>query len=128
MTFLLPPGIKGLSLALTGFWNYYDNRSFYQISCITIIVIFFQWDILTKQFNAIALLKFRKKNLIFLSKGSLVFSASWELFLTKKIQDQKNMSQISLKERTTHLGSCTFLQEMLINIKIRHFHSSINHQ
>ena len=38
------------------------------------------------------------------------------------------MPQIILKERTAHLASYTFLQEMLINIKIRHFHSSINHQ
>ena len=36
------------------------------------------------------------------------------------------MPQIIVKERTTHLGSYTFL--MLINIKTRHFHSSINHQ
>ena len=38
------------------------------------------------------------------------------------------MSQIILKERTAHLGSYTFLQEMLINIKTRLFNSSINHQ
>ena len=38
------------------------------------------------------------------------------------------MAQIILKVRTAHLGSCTFLQEKLINIKTRHFHSSINHQ
>ena len=38
------------------------------------------------------------------------------------------MSQIILKERTAHLGSYTFLQEMLIDIKTRLFHSSINHQ
>ena len=38
------------------------------------------------------------------------------------------MPQIILKERTAHLRSYTFLQEMLINIKTRHFHSSINHQ
>ena len=38
------------------------------------------------------------------------------------------MPQIILKESTAHLGSYTFLQEMLINIKTRHFHSSINHQ
>ena len=38
------------------------------------------------------------------------------------------MPQIIFKERTSHLGSYTFLQEMLINIKRRHFHSSINHQ
>ena len=44
------------------------------------------------------------------------------------MQDQKNIPQIILKERTTHLGSYTFLQEMLINIKTHHFHSSINHQ
>ena len=31
-------------------------------------------------------------------------------------------------ERTAHLGSYTFLQEMLINIKSRYFHSSISHQ
>ena len=44
------------------------------------------------------------------------------------MQDQKNIPQIILKERTTHLSSYTFLQEMLINIKTHHFHSSINHQ
>ena len=44
----------------------------------------------------------------FLSSGSLVFSVPWELFLTKKIQDQKNMPQIILKERTAHLASYTF--------------------
>ena len=33
-----------------------------------------------------------------------------------------------LMERTAHLANYTFLQEMLINIKTRHFHSSINHQ
>ena len=38
------------------------------------------------------------------------------------------MPQIILKEITAHLGSYTFLQEMLINIKTRHSHSSINHQ
>ena len=38
------------------------------------------------------------------------------------------MPQIILKERTAHLGSYTFLQEMLINIKKRHFHSFINHE
>ena len=37
------------------------------------------------------------------------------------------MSQIILKERTAHLGSYTFLQEILVNIKTRHFHSSISH-
>ena len=49
-----------------------------------------------------------KKHLTFLSKGSLVFSVSWELFLTKEIQVQKNMPRIILKERTAHLGSHTF--------------------
>ena len=38
------------------------------------------------------------------------------------------MPQISLKERTAHLASYTFLQEVLINIRTRHFHRSINHQ
>ena len=38
------------------------------------------------------------------------------------------MPQIILKVRTAHLASYTFLQDMLINIKTRHFHSSINHQ
>ena len=38
------------------------------------------------------------------------------------------MPQIILKERTGHLARYTFLQEVLINIKTRHFHSSINHQ
>ena len=38
------------------------------------------------------------------------------------------MSQIILRERTAHLASYTFLQETLINIKTRHFHSSIKHQ
>ena len=40
--------------------------------------------------------------------GSLVFSVSWELLPTKKIQDQKNMPQIIFKERAAHLGSYTF--------------------
>ena len=38
------------------------------------------------------------------------------------------MPQVILKERAARLGSYTFLQEMLINVKTRHFHSSINHQ
>ena len=38
------------------------------------------------------------------------------------------MPQIILTESTTHLGSYTFLQEILINITTCHFHSSINHQ
>ena len=38
------------------------------------------------------------------------------------------MPQIILKEKSVHLDSYTFLQEMLINIKTCHFHSSINHQ
>ena len=38
------------------------------------------------------------------------------------------MPQIILKERTAHLASYTFLQEMLINIKTRQSHSSINYQ
>ena len=38
------------------------------------------------------------------------------------------MRQIILKEITAYLGSYTFLRELLINIKTRHFHSSINHQ
>ena len=37
------------------------------------------------------------------------------------------MPQIILKERTANLASYTFLQEMLINIQTRHFHSSFNH-
>ena len=37
------------------------------------------------------------------------------------------MPQIIIKERTAHLATL-FLQQMLINIKTRHFHSSINHQ
>ena len=38
------------------------------------------------------------------------------------------MPQIVLKERTAHLASYTFLQERLIIIKTRCFHSSINPQ
>ena len=38
------------------------------------------------------------------------------------------MPQVIRKERTAHLASYTFLQEMLINVKTHHFHSSINHQ
>ena len=38
------------------------------------------------------------------------------------------MAQIILKERTAHLASYTFLQEILINIKTRHCHSYVNHQ
>ena len=45
----------------------------------------------------------------FLSSDSLVFSVPWEQFLTENIQKQKNMPQIILKERTTHLASYTFL-------------------
>ena len=63
-----------------------------------------------EQFSVIALLKL-KKNLTFLNKGSLVLSVCWELFLTKKFQDQKNMPQIILKERTAHLGSYTFFTQ-----------------
>ena len=37
------------------------------------------------------------------------------------------MPQIILMERTANLASYTFLQEMLINIQTRHFHSSFNH-
>ena len=37
------------------------------------------------------------------------------------------MPQIIHKERTANVGSYTFLQEMLINIKTRHFHSPIKH-
>ena len=39
------------------------------------------------------------------------------------------MPHITLKERTANVGSYALsLQEMLINIKTRHFHSSINHR
>ena len=38
------------------------------------------------------------------------------------------MRQIILKERTVHLGSYTFLQEILTKIKKLHSHDSINHQ
>ena len=38
------------------------------------------------------------------------------------------MPQVIRKERTAHLASYTFLQEMLINIKTRQSHSSINDQ
>ena len=38
------------------------------------------------------------------------------------------MPQVIRKERTAHLASYTFLQEMLINIKTRQFHISINDQ
>ena len=69
------------------------------------------------------------EHLPFLCSGSLlVFSLPWELFLTKKSQDQKNMPQILLKERAAHLASYTYLQEMLIHIKRRHFHSCNIHQ
>ena len=59
--------------------------------------------------------KIYKKHLTFLSKGSLVFSVPWQLFLSNKIQDSST--------RQLH-----FLQEMLINIKTRHFHSSNQEQ
>ena len=38
------------------------------------------------------------------------------------------MPQIILTERTSHLDSYTFLQEILINIKTRHCHSYVNYQ
>ena len=48
--------------------------------------------------------------------------------LNHKRSGPKNVPQIFLKERTAHLASYTSLQEMLINIKTSHFHSSINQQ
>ena len=36
-------------------------------------------------------------------------SVSYDYVLTKKIQDQKNMPQIILKEKAAHLASYTFL-------------------
>ena len=38
------------------------------------------------------------------------------------------MPQIVVEKRKTHSSSYTFLQEMLVNIRTRHFHSFINHQ
>ena len=38
------------------------------------------------------------------------------------------MPEIILKERTAHLASYTFVQEMLINIKTLRLNSSINHE
>ena len=38
------------------------------------------------------------------------------------------MPRIIFKERTSHLASYIFLQDLLMNIKTLHFHSSINHQ
>ena len=38
------------------------------------------------------------------------------------------MPHIILQERTANVVSYTFLQEMLINIKTRHFQSSVNHR
>ena len=62
-----------------------------------------------EQFSVIALLKRKTEHLTFLRRGSLVFSVPWELFLTKKNQEQKNTPQIIIKERTAHLASYTFL-------------------
>ena len=64
----------------------------------------------------------------FLSSGSLVFPFLWKLFLTQKIEDQKNMPQIIPEGRTAYLANYTFLQETLIIVKTSHFHSSNNHQ
>ena len=50
------------------------------------------------------------------------------MFLTKRIQDQKNTPQIILKGKTAHLASYTFSQDILINIRTRQFHISISHQ
>ena len=38
------------------------------------------------------------------------------------------MPEIILKERTAHLASYTFAQEMLINIKTLRLNNSINHE
>ena len=46
--------------------------------------------------------------MIFLSSGSLVCSVPWELFLTKRIQGQKNMPQVIQEKRAAHLVSYTF--------------------
>ena len=68
------------------------------------------------------------EHLTFLSSGSLVFSVPLELFLTKKIQGQKNMLKLFLRKEQCIQRDTLFLQEMLINIKTHHFHNSINHQ
>ena len=57
----------------------------------------------------------------FLSSGSLAFSVPCKLFLTKKIQDQRNMSQIILKERTSHLASYNFLTRDVDQYKNKSF-------
>ena len=53
---------------------------------------------------------------------------SLTIFLNRKILGPKNMPEIILKERTAHLASYTFAQEMLINIKTLRLNSSINHE
>ena len=47
----------------------------------------------------------------FLSSDSFNILSSPKMFFTKKTQDQKNMSQIILKEGTAHLACYTFLQK-----------------
>ena len=55
--------------------------------------------------------------------------SSLKIVLNQKNSGPKKIYlKIIPKEGTSHLASYTFLQEMLINIKTRHFRSSINHQ
>ena len=63
----------------------------------------------------------------FLGSDSLVFSVPWKLFLTKKNQYQKICRKLFLRKEKLISPATLFLQEMLINIKTCHFHSSINH-
>ena len=61
-----------------------------------------------------------------MSKGSI--ASFLRIVLNQKNSAPKKYTSSILKERTAHLGSYNFLQEMLINIKTCHFHSSINYQ
>ena len=55
--------------------------------------------------------------------------SSLKIVLNQKNSGPKKIYlKIIPKEGTSHLASYTVLQEMLINIKTRHFRSSINHQ
>ena len=79
---------------------------------------------------------------VMLTYRQLSFSKCWDrdfiplhlqyLFLKKwSITQYISVCSVKIKFpncKQTKLEHCTFLQEMLINIKTRHFHSCINHQ
>ena len=80
-----------------------------------------------KQFSVIVLLNL-DRSLDISQQWQFSILSSLKIALNQKNLGPKNTPQIILNERTAHLASYTFLQETSINIKTRHFHSSLSHQ